>query len=438
VASLNAVAAQKPREIAMRILLQWRAGRDFAEDILGDELAKSSVSGPDRGLCQELVYGVIRHKDTLNWLIRRKTDNRTQKDALLVLLQLGLYQLFWLDRVPNHAAVHETVQMAKEAGLGPQSGFVNAVLRGYVRERDTAEKALAELTIAEPAVGYSHPVWLCERWQNRWGSEKAAKLMDWNNWPPPTYARVNRLKTDGAKLAKAWDTEGVQFTACNFDWTDDGLVFRLDSHPPLAELPSFKDGLFYIQDPSTLLAVKVLNPQPGESVLDLCAAPGGKTTFIAQSMQNRGKILAQDVTDERLKLVQENCTRLGVTCATTEKSSVPHSAPRTPHFDKVIVDAPCSNTGVMRRRVDLRWRIRPEEITRLRSVQFELLNQAASRLKPGGVLVYSTCSLELEENQELVKRFLMGKQDFRLESERELFPFADGVDGAYVARLSAG
>jgi 16S rRNA (cytosine967-C5)-methyltransferase len=181
--------------------------------------------------------------------------------------------------------------------------------------------------------------------------------------------------------------------------------------------------------------VRELNPQPGESVLDLCAAPGGKTTFIAQLMQNRGRITAQDAQPDRLELIRENCARLGVTCV--EASVAPSGVIANPakKFDRILVDAPCSNTGVMRRRIDLRWRIRVEEIERLRAGQLELLRQAAPRLKPGGTMVYSTCSLEPEENTEVVKQFLAEHADFTLERERELLPFADGVDGAYVAQL---
>jgi 16S rRNA (cytosine967-C5)-methyltransferase len=168
--------------------------------------------------------------------------------------------------------------------------------------------------------------------------------------------------------------------------------------------------------------------------LDFCAAPGGKTTFIAQLMNNQGRIVAQDVSDERLKWIQENCARLGVTRVETVLPSTLNLQPST-GFDRVLVDAPCSNTGVMRRRVDLRWRIQPEEIERLRAGQLDLLQQAATQVKPGGVLVYSTCSLEPEENQEVVKQFLSEHAGFKLESERELLPFADNVDGAYVAKL---
>ena len=218
------------------------------------------------------------------------------------------------------------------------------------------------------------------------------------------------------------------------DWVEENLVFELKSHPPLGRLPSFQQGLFYVQDPSTLLAARELDPQRGESVLDLCAAPGGKLTYIAQLMGNEGRLLAHDTAPERLELIEQNCARLGVTCVQTVLPSTLNPPPSTV-FDRILIDAPCSNTGVMRRRVDLRWRIRPGEIARLRAAQGELLRQAASLLKPGGTLVYSTCSLEPEENGEVVNEFLGEHTDFRLERTRELLPFVEGVDGTYVARM---
>ena len=432
----NRVKNEKPRQIAVRILKERLAERDYTENLLEKELAAVRLSPADRALCQELVYGIARWQMTLDWLISRKTEGRTQKEALCVLLQLGLYQMFWLDRIPNHAAVHETVEMARELGFGPQTGFVNAVLRGYTRERVETEKLLVELKATQPPLGYSHPEWLYERWQKLWGAEKAAQLMAWNNTAPGTFARVNTLKTDAAKLTARWETERVKFSARSFDWAGEGLVFQLDAHPPLATLRSFQDGWFYIQDPSTLLAVTELDPQPGDSVLDLCAAPGGKTTYIAQRMQNRGRIAAQDSRPDRLELIRENCARLGVTCAEASVAPVGVLTNPAKKFDRILVDTPCSNTGVMRRRIDLRWRIRLEEIERLRAEQLNLLNQAAPRLKPGGTLVYSTCSLEPEENGEVLKQFIAAHPEFKLERERALLPFADAVDGAYVARLA--
>ncbi|MGA3267641.1 MAG: 16S rRNA (cytosine(967)-C(5))-methyltransferase RsmB [Verrucomicrobiota bacterium] len=482
------MSGQNPRQIAAQVLQQRRApGGDFTENLLDRAFqscaspaanrgksgtqtpaalaGEGELSAADRGLCRELVAGVVRWQATLDWLIARKTEGRKQKPLLQELLRLGLYQIFWLDRIPPHAAVNETVELARLNGFGARAGFVNALLRAYLREAEPTRRRLAELRISDPAAGFSHPRWLVEKWRKLFGDDRARQLLEWNNQPPRTFARVNRLKFDspsGSQRAPAhqsshdvrdvlppgpaeilghtgdllarWRQENVQYDLVRRDWLEENLVFELTSHPPLASLPSFQDGGFYLQDPGTLLAPALLGAQPGESILDFCAAPGGKTTYLAQMMRNRGRIVAQDVSKERLKLIEENCRRLGVTCV----ELVLHSTPGRPAstFDRILVDAPCSNTGVMRRRLDLRWRIRPDEISRLQRTQLQLLRQAAAALKPGGVIVYSTCSLEPEENSEVVKSFLAEPGGFELGQERTLLPFSDGVDGAYVARLT--
>jgi len=420
----------------VRVLKRHAGGAGWLENLLEAELAQGALAPPDRALVQELCFGVVRWQAALDWLIARKTAGRTQNILLQILLRLGLYQLFWLDRIPDHAAVHESVQLARELGFGPQAGFVNALLRGCLRERESLEHELATLKDREPHLGCSHPQWLCTRWEQRWGREKLRALLDWNNAPPPVFVRVNTLKATAEMLAQQFETEGVLFTPGTFDWAPPDSVFELRSHPSLASLPSFQQGFFYVQDPSTLLAVRALDPQPGEAVLDLCAAPGGKTTFIAQLMRNEGTVRAQDADKERLKLIRENCERLGVTCVKIGEAAGSLNSGAVELFDRILVDAPCSNTGVMRRRVDLRWRIQPAELERLSRVQLELLRQATVLLKPGGTLVYSTCSLEPEENGGVVQEFLAGRKEFHLESDRALIPFADAVDGAYVARLT--
>ena len=432
---LNVLNEQNPRQIAARVLSQRLTSGEFTENLLETALATARLSPADRGLCHELVCGIVRWQKTLDALIARKTDPaREQRPALKNLLRLGLYQIFWLDRIPPHAAVHETVELAKQSGYGHQAGFINAVLRGYLREADEIKKILADMKISQPALGWSHPEWLVEKWRKNFGEDKTRQLLEWNNTPPKTFARVNILKTDAGKLVERWREENVEYDFCTRDWTGENLAFELKAHPPLNSLGSLRDGWFYLQDPSTLLAPVLLAPQAGENILDACAAPGGKTTFIAQLMNNEGKITASDIEPNRLKLVRENCARLGVSNVQMPLPAFinPQSAPL---FDRILIDAPCSNTGVMRRRVDLRWRISEAEISRLQKTQLELLNQAVPKLKPGGFIVYSTCSLEPEENSETVKQFLTAHQNFTLESERQLLPFADGVDGAYVAKL---
>ena len=375
---LNDVSGQNPRQIAAEILLQRRPGGDFTEGLLERALAKAGLATVDRALCQELVYGVVRWQAALDWLIARKTDGREQKPGLQNLLRLGLYQIFWLDRIPDHAAVNQTVELARQNGFDSQTGFVNAVLRNYLRAAGETQKLLAALKISQPAVGWSHPEWLVARWQKRWGAEKTAQLLN------GTIRRRKRLRASTgaerprpATLLEKWRAEGVEYDSVHRESLEENLVFELKSHPPLTSLDSFRQGGFYIQDPSTLLAPALLGAQPGETILDVCAAPGGKTTFLAQLMNNQGRIVAQDVSGDRLKLLRDNCERLGVTCVEPVLSSAFSLQPSA--FDRILVDAPCSNTGVMRRRVDLRWRIQPEEMLRLQQTQLALLEQAAAR-----------------------------------------------------------
>ncbi len=428
------MTGRKPREITLRILQRRQSG-GFVEDLLETALARTQLIPEDRHLCQQLVYGIVRWEATLDWLIARKAARAPSKPLLQNILRLGLFQIFWLQRIPPHAAVNETVELARQVGCGSQTGFTNALLRNYLREFDATVSLLAGLKAAEPYLGYSHPQWLVARWQGRWGPDRTAQLMEWNNTPATPFARVNTLRTEPGRLLPQWREEGVSYDVFLRDWLPENLVFSFKSHPPLNRLESFRQGLFYVQDPSTLLAPLELAPQPGEAVLDLCAAPGGKLTFLAALMGNQGELAAHDLALQRLKLVEENCARLGVTCARPVSPAFFQEDSPAP-FDRILIDAPCSNTGVLRRRVDLRWRIRPEEIQRLSRRQLDLLRQASACLKPGGVLVYSTCSLEPEENGRVVKEFLAESPEFKLERERELLPFKDRVDGAYAARLT--
>lgn len=429
------VNGQKPREIAARALSQRGVG-GYLEQVFEDLASRASLSPEDRRLAQELAYGVARWQATLDWLIARKTDARPQKPALRQLLRLGLYQIFWLDRIPDHAAVHETVELARRSGFGSQAGFVNAVLRACLREAGPLRAQLEELKHARPHLGYSHPEWLVQRWERRFGARDLALLLRWNNQPPRTYARINPLKTTPDKLIERWRGEEVSYDFVRADWLEDNQFFELKAHPPLHRLPSFIEGWFYIQDPSTGLAIHELRPQPGDTLLDLCAAPGGKLAHAAALMRNQGRILAHDSQPDRLKRVQENCARLGVTCVQTATPEDLNPLTTGMRHHRILLDAPCSNTGVMRRRVDLRWRIEPAELVRLAGAQRELLSQAAGLLAPGGVLVYSTCSLEPEENEDVARQFLEANPGWEIRRERLLAPFREGFDGAYVAVLA--
>jgi 16S rRNA (cytosine967-C5)-methyltransferase len=463
------VNLQKPREFAWRVLQDRESSAVYTENLLERLARHVSLSPPDRRLAQELVYGIVRWQGTLDHLIAAKTTKHAPKPGLQNLLRLGLYQLFWLDRIPPHAAVHETVELSRAAGFAKQAGFINAVLRTFLREKEATEQLLNQWQRSSPSLGFSHPDWLVQRWQAQWGGEKTMALLRLNNSPPQMFARINTLRADPGKLLEQWRLqENVEYDFFTSDWTAHAEIFRIKTSPPPHAWQTFQEGQFYIQDPSTLLAVRLLDPQPEETILDLCAAPGGKTTLMAQRMQNTGRIYGHDIAPDRVRLIEENCARLGVSNVQAGvfsrlKGHFPEHAQRpspAPEFeedqgagrsmkpaaskaiemlpgqmDRVLVDAPCSNTGVLRRRVDLRWRLRQEELERLSLEQLKLLQDGAEFLKPGGVLVYSTCSLEPEENEKVVETFLQTAPRFRLESKRLLTPFEHQVDGAFVARL---
>jgi 16S rRNA (cytosine967-C5)-methyltransferase len=413
-------------------LLRSQQTQRAVEPILARQFRSAALSSVDTGLCRELVSGCVRWRRLLDWLIERATEGREQKPAVREILRLGLYQIFFLNRIPEHAIVDESVRLAKAERCLGQAGFINAMLRRFLREREQITRDIANLQEERPALGQSHPDWLFEQWEQRWGREKTIRLMEWNNQPAPTCARVNRLVTDPVHLAKRWDDEGVEATPINCDWAQPDSLFRLRQHPPLESLGSFRDGLFYIQDPSTLLPVDLLDPRPGQAVLDLCAAPGGKTCHIAGQMKNEGQLSALDTSESRLGLLRENCDRMRVTCATLGQAD----AVATGEYDRVLVDVPCSNTGVMRRRLDLRWRLSPGQAKLFADEQLKLLGQAAAHAKPDGQLVYSTCSIEPEENNQLVARFLEANTGWALADERMLHPVEDHIDGAYAARLT--
>ncbi|HTS16079.1 MAG TPA: 16S rRNA (cytosine(967)-C(5))-methyltransferase RsmB [Verrucomicrobiae bacterium] len=411
------------RELALDLLNRWPQSRAFADELLEDALAATSLGESDRGFVTELFYGCLRQQLALQFLLGRLAE-KPPRPVLANVLKLGLYQLFFL-RTPAHAAVNESVSLARRHGGEPEAKFVNAVLRRAGREHNALWTEFQTTHETEPWVYYSHPEWLWNRWAARLGNDNAAALCEWNNQPPPIYIRVNTLKSTGAPADVAAEP------------TNHPVCWRVTNASGLFRTKSFLNGDFYVQDPSTLTAVDVLDPRPGESVLDMCAAPGGKTTYIAQKMQNRGRVIAADSAASRLALVGENCRRLGVSIVATlacEGTRLDHCL-RGEEVDRVLVDAPCSNTGVLRRRADLRWRIEEKEIARLASLQTKLLDMAARFTKRGAVLVYSTCSLEPEENERVVETFLATHGAFKLETTQSLFPPRDGVDGAFVARF---
>lgn len=422
----------------------------YADQLMDRELSAGRLSGPDRGLFAELVFGVLRRQGTLDHIL---TGLVTQPLArlepqVLILLRLGLYQLVYLDRIPESAAVNESVKLAKET-LPRASGLVNAVLRNYLRHKDT-------ITFPDPlaapaasiAARHSHPAWLVKLWFSQIGEADTELLAEASSRQPPLTVRANTLMTTRDALLETFATNGISAGPCRY--SPHGIQVEGRHHIP--GLPGFREGLFVVQDEASQVAGLLLDPQPGERVLDTCAAPGGKATHLAQLMGNRGELLAMDVSQTKLPLIQETARRLGISIISTRAADLLRSGSfPADAFDRILLDAPCSGLGVIRRNPEAKWRLTPEDVTRLAAAQKIMLNNAVRMLKPGGHLLYSTCSTTLEENEAVVRDFLSRRPDCVLENLNEIFPayrelFTEegmfrawphrhGMDGFFAARI---
>lgn len=411
------------RSAAFDALCRWEKSLAFADSIAERDI-RGKLDGADADLAREIFYGSIRWKARLDFIIDHSSF-KIRESGLRSLLQTGLYQLLFLDRVPDYAAVNETVALAPPR----HKGLVNAFLRAFLRERADWNARINSCRESKPEIFYSHPVWLIRKWDRAFGTPRTARLLEWNNGIPPVFVRANTLKAPVDRLQSALADHQLKATP-------HPLVFEVGSPHGLFSTEAFVQGWFYVQDPGTLKAVDCLDPQPGETVLDPCAAPGGKTTYIAQKMGDKGAVVASDIDPDRLRTLEENKTRLG--CRSIRLVRMSELMKSSDAYDRILLDVPCSNTGVIRRRVDLRWKIRREEILSLADEQLQLGVRFAGKLRPGGVLVYSTCSLEREENEQIIERLCKKAPPLRLEQSWTSFPPESGMDGAYVARLIKG
>jgi 16S rRNA (cytosine967-C5)-methyltransferase len=413
------MARLSARRIALRALRTWRKEKRFADSLVSEFLAKVELSASDRAFAFELFYGVLRNLTLLDLWIGCLRGSQVDND-LRDVLRLGLYQLLLLKTAP-HAAVHETVELVSQR----QRPIMNGMLRAAIR-RQSELRARAD---AEPLfVRTSHPQFLVERWQQHFGTQHAEQLCKWNNLPATMYARINQLRIRREKFLRLYPNARPL--------TGNSEFVEFDSLPTGA----IRRGHCYIQDPSTAIACQVLNPRPAEKILDACAAPGGKTGYIAQLMENRGTIIASDRDPGRLQILKENMTRLGVGIVHTvdhdwTRGQLPAEIASMVPVDRILIDAPCSNTGVMRRRVDVRWRLQPADFPRMQQRQLEMICALIPLLKPNGALVYSTCSLEPEENEQVVRRLLDGSPAVRAIEEKRSLPFRDGFDGAFAEKF---
>jgi 16S rRNA (cytosine967-C5)-methyltransferase len=442
--------AEDPRQQAF-LALQAIAHGGFADDILAKTL-QQDLSEPDKRLATELVYGSVRRQRTLDALISQlgKKSSDRQPPNLRLILHLGLYQLRYLTQVPPSAAVNTSVELAKKNGFAGLSGVVNGILRQYIRLSRCSESSdLLQLPtdpIQRLAVLHSYPDWIVEVWRSQFGLENTEKLCDWMNQPPRIDLRVNILRASVDQVEAAMQAAAVLVERSPVL----PQALRLVNHGgAIRNLPGFEQGWWMVQDWSAQLVSHCVNPQPGETVIDACAAPGGKTTHLAELMGDRGRVYAYDKTPSRLKKVQQNCDRLGhqsiqIETADSRKLTLTNQA------DRVLVDAPCSGLGTLHRHADARWRQTPATVQELATLQAELLNQAATWVKPNGMLVYATCTLHPAENENQIQHFLTTHPDWKLRSMMEPFaakfgssagwikilPHQHATDGFFMAQLS--
>jgi 16S rRNA (cytosine967-C5)-methyltransferase len=414
------------RSEALRILERWLETSEFPDRMI-------SGTGAERALLTELVYGAVRRRRTLEWLATQCSD-RTPTPGALPALMLGMQQLLFMDGVPDYAAVNDTVRALK--GTTRNHGrvaYVNAILRRVVRERDSL---LARLAAQPLGIRESHPEALLKRWQTTYGDERCAALCQWNNSRPGIVMRPRPGPAALADYQARLTASGIAFTPHPFAPQE---FISISRGTRATDLPGFREGEVAIQDPATSMAVALLDPLPGERVLDACASPGGKTALMADRMGGVGQIVACDVHADRIALLQDTLSRLNLTDvevvkADLRKHGLPASLTQAP-FDRILLDVPCSNTGVLRRRPDARWRFDPDRLGKTAALQRALLNRMAALLKPGGRMVYSTCSLEPEENEEQIALWLQEHPEFTQLETRTCFPPESQTDGAFAVAI---
>jgi 16S rRNA (cytosine967-C5)-methyltransferase len=416
--------AHNSRATAARALGKWLSTGEFSDRLIPDGV-------DSRAFVVETVYGAIRWKRFLDRVVAGHTGSPPPA-PLVPYLHIGLYQLLMMDDVPAHAAVNETVEAAK-LSLGVRlAGLANAILRRAAKDRSAIMESRAGMPLD---VRESHPPLLVERWVGRFGPVNAERLCRHNNRRPAVTLCPNPLRTSTTDYLAALNAAGI--AAEPHQWAPDRCVSIPHGHR-IEALPGYDKGLFSVQDPSTLAAVDLLDPKPGEAVLDACAAPGGKTAAIAGRMGASGRIVAADVSQLRLVRLRENLSRLGLDavvvcrCNATRPDELSVLC-RDGRFDRILVDAPCTNTGVLARRPDARWRFSMESLRECVAVQRNLLDALAGCLKPGGLLVYSTCSLETEEDSGIAGEWSLARRNMCFAGSVSLFPPDTGTDGAYAA-----
>ncbi len=403
-----------PRHTALAVLEESQDKRTTLDKVLekNDEILDAMTSR-DRRLCHALVFGILRNRAFLDSIIRKhsKTPFERLDPKVVHLLRLGLFQIVFMDRVPDFAAINTTIELSKQKGARKASGFINAVLRKAAQNPCLPASCPAKTRAADLAVSHSFPRWLVKKWLAAYGHEACSRLFTTINEIPALTIRVNSLKTDRAALAQALDSSGYRIALTR---TSPDGIHILKPGTRIPDLPGFDQGFFQVQDEAAQMVTRILAPRAGESVLDACAGLGGKSFHMAQIMNNKGSILAADTGKQKLSRLEKEAKRLGVTMVTTRQMDILTASVKETgtYFDRVLVDAPCSGLGVMRRNPDTKWKRSPKDLARLGARQKKILNASANLVRPGGVLVYAVCSCETEENQDVIKAFLAKRKDF--------------------------
>ncbi|MEJ2101384.1 MAG: 16S rRNA (cytosine(967)-C(5))-methyltransferase RsmB [Desulfobacterales bacterium] len=443
------------RNTSLTVLNRLEKGHQTLDSILDDMPRNSdNLSRRDRSLFNALTYGVLRWRGRLDYIISHFSNTPLQRiePVILNILRLGLFQIIYLDRIPDSAAVNTSVELSKQAGLSRASGFVNALLRRAALNISTFNFPAFE---ADPltflTADQSLPTWLAHRWLNRFSQQALMRLCDTINSVPPLTIRTNTLKTKRRQLISTLEqaVERIEPTPI----APDGLSL-INPNQSIADFAAFKNGWFQVQDEAAQLVSLLLNPQPGESVLDACAGLGGKTGHIAQLMHNSGKITAMDKDQSKLKKLDLEMQRLGVSIVhrCCFDLDYPPEKSRQALFDRILLDAPCSGLGVLRRNPDIKWNSTEKSLRRHAEKQKRFLDYLATLVKPNGILVYSVCSIEPEENESVMNAFLKKHPEFVIDTKWEklpervasLFesvnwittlPVLNNMDGFFIARL---
>jgi len=437
------------RDVAVEILLQIEKNQAYSNLLLNTMIKKHKVNEKDIGLLTEVVYGTIQRRDTLDYFLANYIKKAKKLELWVkILLRVSLYQMVYLDRVPDRAVLYEAVEIAKKRGHKGIASLVNGVLRSIQRE---GLPDLNEITNENErlAIRTSHPLWLVDKWVKQFGFSETEKMCEANLIPPSQTARVNQMKVGVNDLIEQLNANDIP--ARRGDLSEDAIK-GLKGNLALTE--AFTEGNLTIQDESSMLVARALNPQPGEMILDACAAPGGKSTHIAERMQGSGIVHSLDLHEHKVKLIKQQADRLGLNNIQAEALDSRKASERfqPESFDRILVDAPCSGFGVLRRKPDIKYTKTNEDIVRLAKLQLEILQEVAPLLKKGGVLVYSTCTIDKEENSDVVEAFLANHQEFsRVESvnaylpekirpyiikgEVQILPHYFGTDGFYIASL---